>query len=178
MPRDRKAMGEGIVLELVRDDARLAVAQELFLEFLHWADEIILREYGVSVDADSLHDASLGEAQEFMPPSGRTYLAVAEGRPAGVGCLKQLEPGVAEIKRIFVRPEFRGMGIARVIVEQLVADGRAEGYRTIRLETAGFMKAASGLYRSLGFREIDPYPGRESPREIESFVTFMALDLN
>ncbi len=169
-------MGEGITLELVRDDKRLPVAQELFLEFLHWADERIEREYGVSVDVDSLHDASLGD--EFMPPSGRIYLAIKGGRTAGVGCLKQLEPGAAEIKRVFVRPEFRGRGIARVIVEQLVADGRVEGYRTIRLEMAGFMKAARGLYRSLGFQDIGPYQGRESPEEIEPFVIFMALDLN
>ena len=170
-------MSDGITLELVQDDERLAVAQELFLEFLHWADERIEHEYGVSVDVDSLHDATLGEAREFMPPSGRIYLASQDGRPAGVGCFKQLEPGMAEIKRVFVRPEFRGSGIARAILEQLVADGRTEGYRTIRLETAQFMEAARRLYRSLGFRDTDPYEGHESPGEIESFVIFMELDL-
>ena len=169
-------MGEGVTLELVWDDERLGVAQELFLEFLDWADQRIEREYGVRVD-DSIHDVSLGEAHEFMPPSGRVYLASQAGQPAGVGCLKQLEPGMAEIKRVFVRPEFRGMGIARAIIEQLIRDGRTEGYRTIRLETAQFMEAARGLYRSLGFRDIDPYEGRESPREIEPYVVFMELDL-
>ena len=89
------------------------------------------------------------------------YVAEIDGRPAGTGGLKQIGPDVGEIKRMYVDPAFRGRGTARAIVERVVADARAAGYRELRLESAVWMAEAHALYRSVGFVDGDDYPERE-----------------
>ena len=74
-----------------------------------------------------------------------------------MGCLKRLEVGVAEVQRMYVPPIYRGTGIGRAIINQLINDARSIGYRRLRLESLEFLDAAHALYRSVGFRNTDPY---------------------
>ena len=82
-----------------------------------------------------------------------------------------------EIKRMFVLPTARGLGVGRAIVERLVADARALGFRTVYLESASFMHSAHALYRSVGFVSCDSYPGREFEGVAHDVSIFMRLDL-
>lgn len=98
----------------------------------------------------------------YAPPRGTLLLDLQDRRPAGCVGLHDWGDGAAEMKRLYVRPEFRGRGLARALTLAALADARAIGYRAVRLDTiASTMQAAIALYRNLGFREIVPY--RENP---------------
>src|SRR5262245_12353300 len=85
----------------------------------------------------------------YAPPRGRLYLARLDGAPAGCVALHPLDPHTGEVKRMYVQPEARGRGLARALMERLLADAASLGYRTIRLGTLEEMVAAQSLYRSL-----------------------------
>ena len=110
----------------------------------------------------------------YAPPSGRLLLAKEADELAGCIALRQIEPGISEIKRLFLRQEFRGQGLGRVLVEAIIEEARKIGYRRIRLDTLpDRMDKAVALYRSIGFHEIAPY--YENPVE---GATFMELTLD
>lgn len=101
---------------------------------------------------------------KYAPPTGALLLARADGAAAGTVALRQLEPGICEMKRLYVRPAYRGLrtadglSIGRALTFGIVAEARALGYRRLRLDTiSGKMGAAVSLYRSMGFVDIPPY---------------------
>jgi len=126
----------------------------------------LIREYLAFLDADLSFQDIEAELRnlpgKYAPPSGTLLLASvhgdpALGKPAGCGALRDLGGGYCEMKRLFVCPEFRGYGVGRVLAERLLAEGRALGYRAMRLDTLDRLGEAVALYRALGFRMIPPY---------------------
>lgn len=103
----------------------------------------------------------------YALPRGRLYLLEHEGRAAGCGALRPLgglPEAACEMKRLYVRPSCRGLGYGKRLARELIADAAALGYRSMYLDTFTWMEAAVGMYRGLGFREVDayyvnPFPG-------------------
>lgn len=110
---------------------------------------------------------------DYAPPDGRLLLAVEDDQLAGCIALRKLEPGVCEMKRLFIRPAYRGKGLGRLLVESIIDEARQLGYTRMRLDTLpGRMDPAIALYQSIGFLEIDPY--YENP---VADAKFMQLEL-
>lgn len=144
----------------------IAFVRELMLEYARWL-EFNLCFQGFEEELRSLPG-------KYAPPKGRLFLALWEGRVAGMGALRPFdEPGICEMKRLYVRPEFRGHALGRALAEKLIAEAREIGYARMRLDTVpNKMDEAIALYHRLGFRAIAPY----YPSPVERTL-FMELEL-
>ena len=110
---------------------------------------------------------------DYAAPDGRLLLAKEGDQLAGCIALRKLEPGVCEMKRLFLRPAYRGKGLGRVLVDSIIDEARRLGYTHMRLDTLpGRMDQAIVLYQSIGFVEIEPYYKNPVPD-----AKFMQLEL-
>jgi putative acetyltransferase len=146
-------------------DYQLAAVRELFLEYAQSLNFSLCFQ-GFDRELDGLPG-------EYAPPDGRLLLAAFSSQVAGCVALHKLEQEICEMKRLYVRPQFRGKGLGRILAERVVAAAKEIGYKRLRLDTvAPVMRDAVTLYRQLGFREIAPY--RENPIE---GALYMELEL-
>lgn len=99
----------------------------------------------------------LTDAQDYRPPRGATSLATTHGRPLGCIFLRSLSPGLGEVKRLYVTPEARGLGIARRLLQAIEVQALALGMTRLNLDTSEILKDAVALYRSAGWTETAPY---------------------
>lgn len=148
--------------------------QEVIRLFTEYTDSIITRDAEVGKCLDSQHydDEVRALGEKYGLPNGRLYLASLNGHIAGCVALRQLNDSGCEMKRLYVRDEYRGAQIGRALVEQIIADARQIGYQHMRLDTFPFMESAIRLYERYGFYEIERY--NDNPA---STAVFMQLDL-
>jgi len=141
---------KGLTLVQAESTAQIAQARELFLEYA--------QSLGFSLCFQHF-DKELAELPgDYAPPEGRLLLGEGDGQLAACVALHKLEPGTCEMKRLYLRPQFRGQGLGRALAERIIAEARQIGYQRMRLDTVEpLMKDAVALYRKLGFTEIAPY---------------------
>jgi len=140
---------------------QLAIVGDLLVEYA--------RSLNVSLCFENLDKEVAGLPGPYARPSGRLLLAAEAGRIAGCGALKRVDDNVCEMKRLFLRPEFRGKGAGKAMTLRLLDEARSIGYKELRLDTLPSMKEAIALYRSLGFKEISPF--RDLPAPGTLFMT-------
>jgi N-acetylglutamate synthase-like GNAT family acetyltransferase len=125
----------------------------------------LFREYGEFVGAPICFE-SFGREIDSLPGEYSCLLVAEEaGQLAGCAALREIGKGIAEMKRLYVRPAFQGHGLGRLLTERIIVEARALGHQLLRLDTLPVMESALGLYRSFGFREIPPY-GSNPPEAI------------
>jgi putative acetyltransferase len=136
----------------------------------------LVREYAASLNVDLSFQNFDHELQhfttEYAPPTGAFILAEDAGQYAACIGLRQFAEGVGEIKRLYVVPAARGLGLGRLLVERIIVVAREAGYGSLLLDTLPFMKEAQSLYVALGFQPTDPY--RYNP---VAGSAFLRLDL-
>jgi len=130
--------------------AHIAQARELFLEYA--------QSLGFSLCFQNFEKELADLPGKYAPPDGRLLLAECDSRVAGCIASRKLDDQICEMKRLFVRAQFRGKGLGRALAQRLISEARQIGYIRMRLDTVEpFMKDAVAMYRRLGFIEIAPY---------------------
>ena len=124
------------------------------------------------LDLQHYDDETAHLERKYGPPEGRLYLAFRDGSPAGCVGLRKLDERNCEMKRLYVRPQYRGARIGERLARQVIDDARAIGYAHMLLDTFPFLESAIRMYRALGFYEVERY--NDNP--IEGCI-YMKLDL-
>ena len=138
--------------------------------------EALFREYIGSLTEDisfqNVDNELAGLPGKYARPGGVVLIAWDGTDAAGAVAYRMVEPGVCEMKRLYVRPAFRGRDIGRELANELIDDAQARGYRTMLLDTLASMQSARALYRALGFRPVEAYYQNPLPGTM-----YMARDL-
>ncbi|HLE62616.1 MAG TPA: GNAT family N-acetyltransferase [Pyrinomonadaceae bacterium] len=149
----------------VKSAEEIESARKLFEEYAQWLE--------ISLCFQDFEGELASLPGNYQPPSGRLLLAFVDQKLAGCVALRQLGESICEMKRLYLKPEFRGKGLGRVLAEKIIHEARKIGYQRMRLDTLpGKMDRAIELYRLLGFNEIPAYCNNPVPG-----ATFMELIL-
>ena len=141
---------KGFSVVQAESQAQIDQAKELFLEYA--------QSLGFSLCFQNFDKELAGLPGDYAPPEGRLLLADYDDHLAGCVALHKLEAGICEMKRLYLRPQFRGKDLGRALAERIIAEARQIGYQRMRLDTVGpVMKDAVAMYRKLAFKEIAPY---------------------
>jgi len=138
---------------------------EITHEYFAWVQEQVLSIFNLEVfpkgDITGYLNTVFPEYRSISPPQGEVFILEVGDQVAGMCVLKELHQGVGEIKRMYIRPSFRGNGYSRLILDRLEKRAREFRFRVLRLDTNKFMEAAQYVYKKRGFVDIDVYPGNE-----------------
>lgn len=141
-----------LALAPARGTDDLAAVRTLFREYADWL--------GLPDCFQAFDEELAALPRPYEPPAGELLLARIGGGPAGVVGVRPLGDGTAEMKRLWVRPAFRGRGLGRLLTEAAMEIAATRGYRALRLDTLPTLRAAMALYRTLGFVDTPPYLDR------------------
>ena len=153
--------------------------RKLNIEHLTWATDQLRENYQLDVVSQTGQtipeyvDEHLEDFTSLKPPDGIIYLLVVSGDIAGMGALRKLSNEVGEIKRMYIRPLYRGNGYGKQLLNKLLRAGREFGCSSFLLDTAKFMTAAQHIYKSAGFIERKEYPESEVPAIFRPYWLFM-----
>jgi len=143
-------------IERAGSAAQISQVRELFLEYA--------QSLGFSLCFQNFEQELSELPGDYVPPAGRLLLVTSEGQAAACVALHPIEPGICEMKRLYLRPQFLGKGLGRKLVERIISEARQAGYQRMRLDTVEpVMKDAVALYRKFGFKEIAPYRSNPMP---------------
>jgi ribosomal protein S18 acetylase RimI-like enzyme len=127
----------------------------------------LIREYtdglGIDLSFQELAQELADFPGAYAPPGGRLWLALDGAEAAGCIGIRPLEPGACEMKRLYIRPAWRGHGLGRRLVEAALEQARAMGYSAMCLDTLPQMGAAIRMYEAFGFQRIEPYYANPIP---------------
>ena len=164
-----------LTISQANSEAEIEAIRELMREYATWAFTIIPGSN--ESPAWEGFDAELATLPGvYAPPAGRLLLAMQDGQPAGCVCLKRHDNTTSELKRLYVRPTFRGQNIGQQLVKMLIEEARQSRYQRIVLDSHISMKKAHAVYQEVGFKLVSAPDG--FPDELKSIVVFMECDLS
>jgi putative acetyltransferase len=144
------SMLKGLIFVQAESSKQVDQARELFLEYA--------QSLGFSLCFQNFDQELAVLPGDYAPPEGRLLLAEYESQLAGCVALHKLASGICEMKRLYLRPQFRGKGLGPALADRIIAEAREIGYQRMRLDTVEpVMKDAVAMYRKLGFKEVAPY---------------------
>ena len=158
-------------------EQHISQIRDLFLEYLNWVHDFFINEFDHSFDVENYVENDIQKIDRFMPPMGRLLLCYYNEQLAGMSALKELAPGTGEIKRMFVRPMYRQKGLGRALLQRLLVEAAQIGYQRLRLDSPPISKESHHLYRSAGFRDIQPYE-IEISKEYQKDWVFMEKEFS
>jgi GNAT superfamily N-acetyltransferase len=142
-------------IQVLKAYDRLDEIKQLFGEYVAWLDvDLAFQDYA--------HEFN-NLPGKYAEPDGRLYITCVDDQPAGCIAMRRFDEQRCEMKRLYVRPQYRGLKLGRILVEQVIADARSSGYTAMLLDTLSFMPDAIALYRKLGFVETSPYYASPMP---------------
>lgn len=158
----------------IKDSEKVKIIPVESEKLLNHVQELF-KEYAASLGFDLCFqnfDKELTELPgEYSPPDGRLLLALYDNEIVGCVALRRLSKNICEMKRMYVRPKFRGKGIGRYLSQTIIEKAREMGYKSMRLDTIPSMKEAIVLYKSLDFKKIKPY--RHNPIKSAMFMELL-----
>ena len=146
---------------------RISQVKQLFVEYF----DMLKNNYAVDLGYQNIQAELDSLPGYYGPPHGLLYVALEDGAPAGCIAYRPMEPGACELKRMYVRPAYRRMGLGRILGEALIAAARQNGYSIMRLDTGSFLTNAIHLYQTLGFSIRAPY--YDPPAGMADILVFM-----
>ena len=141
--------------------------KELFTEYTQMLidGDSRFKEY---LDIQNYDDEVDHLEKKYGPPGGRLYLAYVDSQAAGCIGMRKLDEENCEMKRLYVKPEFRRNGLGKILVDKIISDAKEEGYQHILLDTLPFLESALEMYKAYGFYEIPCY--NDSPMDTSIFL--------
>lgn len=155
-----------IEIKFVETDEQIDKIRQLFKEYE--------RSLGFELHFQDFDKEFTNLPGEYALPDGCLLLTTYKGKIAGCVALKKIDEQICEMKRMYVRPEYRRKGIGRAMAVRIIEFARSHGYEYMRLDTIDTMTAAISLYRSLGFDNIKPY--RYNPIKGASYMELRLID--
>jgi len=169
-------MGDFVIFD---PSVHRATFMSLSEEYFDWMANELHNNYDIDVSSTlgiTLRDYVESNVDEFassISSDGVLYLIREKEEIIGMGALRKLKEGTGEIKRMYIKPEYRGKGLGREMLQLLLSRGKEYGFSEVYLETGAFMTTAQGLYRSVGFHDREEYPETEVPPQLRRFWIFM-----
>lgn len=155
------------------------VFQALMVEYYSVMGEKLLAAGGPALSAFDLATDTLSHISDLLPPLGRTLLATDNGgRLLGCGVIRRVRDDAAELKRMYVRPEARGLGLGRQLFEERIAEAQKMGCTTLYADTVKGNRAMLTMYEHYGFRYIDRYPDNANPDTLDPWLVYLELRLS
>jgi putative acetyltransferase len=167
-------MPDDITIHQVESQEDIEAVRDLMREYITWAFTLDA-ESGSAPTFEGIEQELAGLPGIYVPPSGRLLLAKHKGRAAGCVCLKPIEEATSEVKRLYVRPEARGLNVGNLLVARLVEEARQIGYRRIVLDSHISMTRAHAIYETAGFKRV-PTPD-DFPAHLKPIAIFMECSL-
>ena len=146
-----------------------------FLSFL--ANELNRLPWFFNLDVEYEVDLIMKNLDKFAEPDGRLLLVEVDGQIAGTISLRKIREDCGEIKRMYIKPEFRGKKLGNLMIEKVISVSKENGFSKLYLDTALFMSSAVYLYKKFGFKEIGSYPECIVPKELWDKWIFMMKEL-
>jgi ribosomal protein S18 acetylase RimI-like enzyme len=159
------------------DHTSIERIKELVWEYFEWGNIMLKKHYGYELNIKEMMDTFISELPFYCLIDTRLYLVFHNKTIIGLGGFKKKGSRDVELKRIYLQEEFRGNGIGKTLISNLISDARKLEYAKMYLESADFMQKAYSLYQLFGFNKIQNYEGIETPKDYAANIYCMELKL-
>ena len=159
-------------------ESHLGAKRLILTEYMKFiANEIIKPPWQFNVDIEHEVDFTMNNLDKFVEPDGRLLLVEVDGENAVTISLTKIRRDCGEIKRMYIKPEFRGKKLGNLMIEKVINISEENGFSKLFLDTSLFMSSAVSLYKKFGFKETDSYPECIVPKELRGKWIFMMKEL-